>query len=1010
MNKIVSLYEVYGFSVRIKDAETNTPFGTIASTEWTQTVENPSVTFELGSRTNKESLASKLNVGRYYKLQLAYQDEAGNDGYYSTICIIKFTSEPSLSLLNMNRYMTNNDLVEYIGQYNNLGDTSEKAYQYKFTFRDVSGNVLETSGWIAHNANTNTEMGISTDRYDLMYSVQPDQKYTMQYSVITNNGLECSSPRYQIVGSTSIAPELSADLMADLDYDNGCVNLRLKQSYLKIIDPETGQREAPRLSGSFILTRASSVEDFTIWTKLYTFHLTGQLPEGVIFSDYTCEHGQVYKYAIQQFNTNGIYSSRMYAEIYEKDDDDILQPTGNSDIIVNFEDMFLYDGERQLRIRFNPKVSSFKTVLQEAKKTTLGSQFPFFFRNGSVAYKEFPISGLISYMIDENEFFLDRQKDLKMPADWQDTTDITDKNLIYERRFKLEVLNWLNNGEVKLFRSPAEGNYLVRLMGVQLTPNDSLSRMIHTFQCTATEIDSYTPMKLQSYGFLKASPEIPKQLRFGTIQLSEYIEMLVTKANGDVEAALEAFKQYDILKGFSCQYIHIEDVLPSTEFKLNRESFYVGATGDYEAKFTDNPRGLYIVNPRRHMSGTITYGVLTATSNSFDTVTSIRHRDIFDVPEWTGNNYMISHNTIKDRMNKIYFMRFYLNDLVYEFATLAEFQQRYGVYMRPAAEYMYDKWVEDATIDQNDEVIPSGVSDHYMIFLEGNAAPGLEYKYLDDYYHKVYTSDNEFHYEYIQRGAQDLYINNTIIRTNEDGKVWRYTIYQSGGHEGMYGILSLIGQETDALNATKVYIDNDIIDLSLTQEAYLPTSNGIPKSVTWGSAVYAEICYQDLIIDYGVEDNFIPMIEWSNLSMDIKRQTVNESHKYYDAYKLQLVPYTVNTTMRAKIRDVQNNSMYAYFVWDGDSFHRLTPEERTSVVLGAEVWMCFSKWQYNESTGSCVYNNSLENTTTYMNVKTIGTDQNWVSASLYHSQYDEFMEMIASQLEAEEKELIFSDE
>ena len=88
MNKIVSLYEVYGFSVRIKDAETNTPFGTIASTEWTQTVENPSVTFELGSRTNKESLASKLNVGRYYKLQLAYQDEAGNDGYYSTICII----------------------------------------------------------------------------------------------------------------------------------------------------------------------------------------------------------------------------------------------------------------------------------------------------------------------------------------------------------------------------------------------------------------------------------------------------------------------------------------------------------------------------------------------------------------------------------------------------------------------------------------------------------------------------------------------------------------------------------------------------------------------------------------------------------------------------------------------------------------------------------------------------------------------------------------------------------
>lgn len=498
--------------------------------------------------------------------------------------------------------------------------------------------------------------------------------------------------------------------MADLDYDNGCVNLRLKQSYIKVINPETGERENPKLSGSFILSRASSVEKFTVWTRLYTFHLTGQLPEGVIFSDYTCEHGQTYRYAIQQFNVNGIFSSRMLAEVFEPNEDGDLEGTGITDIIVNYEDMFLYDGKRQLRIRFNPKVSSFKTVLQESKKTTLGSQFPFFFRSGLTEYKEFPISGLISYMIDDNEFFLSRTEDLLMPVNWDDNTDITDENMIYERRFKLEVLNWLNNGEVKLFRSPAEGNYLVRLMGVQLSPNDSVSRMIHTFQCTATEVDSYTPDKLQSYGFLTAEPEIPKQLRFGTINLDEYIEMMILKAEqsygasvATTQRALDQFADYDILKGFGCQYLHFEDFDPNVKFTLAGDSYAIGTTGNYEAVFETAPKVLKIVNPTRHMSGTITYGVLTTQSNSFDTVTSISHRDVLDVVDWSqhlGNNYIASHNDVKHKMNKIYFMNFYINDMVYEFGTLAEFQERYHIYMKSQHDEWYNGGPEIATPTQ----------------------------------------------------------------------------------------------------------------------------------------------------------------------------------------------------------------------------------------------------------------------------------------------------------------------
>jgi hypothetical protein len=37
---------------------------------------------------------------------------------------------------------------------------------------------------------------------------------------------------------------------------------------------------------------------------------------------------------------------------------------------------------------------------------TIGSKYPFIFRNAQVSYKEFPISGLISYLSDEEHLFL----------------------------------------------------------------------------------------------------------------------------------------------------------------------------------------------------------------------------------------------------------------------------------------------------------------------------------------------------------------------------------------------------------------------------------------------------------------------------------------------------------------------------------------------------------------------------------------------------------------------------
>ena len=138
--------------------------------------------------------------------------------------------------------------------------------------------------------------------------------------------------------------------------------------------------------------------------------------------------------------------------------------------------MFLTDGDRQLKIAYNPKVSSFKDTILEQKIDTIGNKYPFFFRNNQVKYKEISISGLISYLMDENNLFLSNEELglLELTSDKvltpmgvtsafneikTKTTQLFNYNYTAERKFKLSVLDWLTNGERSTSRSRLNRNY-----------------------------------------------------------------------------------------------------------------------------------------------------------------------------------------------------------------------------------------------------------------------------------------------------------------------------------------------------------------------------------------------------------------------------------------------------------------------------------------------------------------------------------------------------------------------
>ena len=54
--------------------------------------------------------------------------------------------------------------------------------------------------------------------------------------------------------------------------------------------------------------------------------------------------------------------------------------------------------------------------------------------------------------------------------------------------FRDKVIDFLYKDNVKLFKSTPEGNRLVKIMNVNLTPETGLGRYIYSFSCDAIEI------------------------------------------------------------------------------------------------------------------------------------------------------------------------------------------------------------------------------------------------------------------------------------------------------------------------------------------------------------------------------------------------------------------------------------------------------------------------------------------------------------------------------------------
>ena len=68
-----------------------------------------------------------------------------------------------------------------------------------------------------------------------------------------------------------------------------------------------------------------------------------------------------------------------------------------------------------------------------------------------------------------------------------------------EKDFRNAVIDFLHDGKVKLFKSPTEGNILIKLTDINLTPQGILSRIVYDFTSVASEVASNTMENYKKY-------------------------------------------------------------------------------------------------------------------------------------------------------------------------------------------------------------------------------------------------------------------------------------------------------------------------------------------------------------------------------------------------------------------------------------------------------------------------------------------------------------------------------
>lgn len=460
---------------------------------------------------------------------------------WSTICMVRSIYEP-LWIINAKdmRYSGVNELnfksplINLQGQLEIPEDGLEPETLSSIqvtVYRMVNNQPVE----IVERANIipNTQNVFNSFSYKLKHMLAASQTYRINISVETRNGWRSTIMIHPNI--EQIADELDNISLACIeDNPRGCIDMVIST------DP------AFESVYNYAIIRSDN-PDQNQWEDICIL----EIPDGehtITLYDTTAESGTQYRYGLQQIDKN----TGTRGNVWILDENGNFQKPGTEGLrplvlIPFYEDMFLSNADDTLAISYGQALTSYKTNIKEASIETIGSPYPFYYRNEVVNYRTVQLSGTISYN-DNNEerlFSIDAtegtpyssrmgqdatahsspesfannnliadnfnkgfraredlfgQRRIENYADFNSKNRINNMNdITLEREYRKEVIKFLQDGKPKLLKTAAEGNMLVILMNITFTPKTEINNIVYDFTCDAMEIDECSISNYNKY-------------------------------------------------------------------------------------------------------------------------------------------------------------------------------------------------------------------------------------------------------------------------------------------------------------------------------------------------------------------------------------------------------------------------------------------------------------------------------------------------------------------------------
>ena len=473
--------------------------------------------FDMGNEYNSYLTEDGKNIKAAYLI-----DGRPYFSEWSSVCLIKPIAQPVMTIAGFERAeeegsafvrsFTQGTILVSGGLTFNFIEGAPKEENERFASYEAwlydGEEIIDYTGKLLPSNN------ITESAIDCMLNADttvPGKSYRIVIKATTNNHYEItkeypvSIEEYE--GDYVFNPKV--ELTEDMEEGRVFIHVTIDDSELT---------ETPPAPGRLYIRRASSIDNFKTWEILAAIDQESSDTVDVTVVDSTVGSLTSYQYAVQYQFFKGTWSSTTYS--------DIIYPT--------FYDMLLSRGDTQLAIRYNSQLSNMKPVVNRAKLDTLGSKYPKFAENAQLNYKQYSISGLISAEGDFNRAFMS-EYDVRYATDMaeyakqfgenymlrndslpenaddfliREHDKYPHENWYWERQFREEVVQWLNDGEAKLFRSMPEGNMIVMITDISLTPNQNIGRMLYNFSATMYEIgDGYSLKTLDAANIID-TPDI----------------------------------------------------------------------------------------------------------------------------------------------------------------------------------------------------------------------------------------------------------------------------------------------------------------------------------------------------------------------------------------------------------------------------------------------------------------------------------------------------------------------